>query len=122
MRTYLLFVLALSVTSSGCDRIWVRDTHVTTRVGAFPDCVRAALRDVSVEVRVATDNGQAALIGSSTHGYFMVKLASPRLENGDDLLVYARGLGPEPTGTRDAEIRNNLRRISDDIVRKCGNG
>src|SRR5260221_87514 len=46
----------------------------------------------------------------------------PAAQREREPLVYARGLGPEPTGTRDAEIRNNLRRISDDIVRKCGNG
>jgi hypothetical protein len=122
MRTHLPFVLALSVTCSGCDHLWVRDTHVTTRVGAFPDCVRAALREVNIEVGVAADNGQPALVGSDSHGHFMVRLSSPRLENADDLLVYARGLGPEPTGTVDAEIRNNLSVISDDIGRKCGNG
>ena len=123
MRTNLLCILAFGVALTGCDPIWVRDSYVTIRSDAFPQCVSEALIEIGFTPTPDVDaRGHMSLRISAPSGFFWVELAAPEVASPVDVVVMFRGLGREPTGQRDSAIRDILTRVSTGISRKCGNG
>jgi hypothetical protein len=71
---------------------------------------------------VVDERGHDALSISTASGPFTVELAAPEIASSVAVVVMFRGLGREPAGPRDSEIRDILTRVSNGISRKCGNG